>query len=197
MRDILVTKSLTLKSSHWKRLGDLSRSYGLSQDAFLAALAEGKLVVSSPDPSVSLIAPEPTADYLLSLSVGSLSQNLLRALRIWAIKRSMRDLDLPANPNFAQWRRSFFSDSHPGNPDSTANFDAIPDLHDPHCRCSITLSQWFQQEGIDEHEWRISVSQKLLISIESIDQMLDSRLFAVTRRSLAEDFKRVRQIKNR
>lgn len=178
-RDIRINKGISLFSSEWAGLDSLARQYGLSRNGLLAAIAKGEILLSQSLEAPPSKRPQPTLEYLLTLANGSLPQNLARALRIWAIAWSMPELGLKGKPSLARWRRAFFSHTHPSD-------DAIPELHDSNCRCALTAAQWLRLAGVDEDEWRDSIG-RLAIEDEQLDQLLDARLFAVTRRSLATD----------
>ncbi|HEY9799956.1 MAG TPA: TIGR03985 family CRISPR-associated protein [Leptolyngbyaceae cyanobacterium] len=135
-----------------------------------------------------LIFPDvPHVELLQWLARGSLKQNLLRAIRLWVWLRSLygdpQDR-LPLHDGFiyAQWRITFFSPTHPTG-------DEVPQLHDPRCPCAKTSAQWLFNEktGIDANQW-----QKILLAHTGIEEskladILNKRLFGITRRSLQGD----------
>jgi len=128
----------------------------------------------------------PTVELLQWLARGSLKKNFLKAVRLWVhlhllYGESDSRLGILIPFTYADWRKSFFTDSHPRD-------ESIPPLHDCHCPCARTAASWLFDEviGCSELEWRESLSQNAC-SPENLEELLESRLFGVTRRSLAED----------
>ncbi|MEW5860769.1 MAG: TIGR03985 family CRISPR-associated protein [Cyanobacteriota bacterium] len=135
----------------------------------------------------------PHVEVLQWLARGSLKQNLLRAIRLWVWLQSLYGDEqnrvwLNDPFTYADWRDAFFSSTHPKG-------EAIPNLHDPNCACAKTTADWIfhPRTGVPEPEWRSAlqqhdaISRETVISRKSLDQLLQSRLFAVTRRSLLTD----------
>lgn len=128
----------------------------------------------------------PEIEVLQWLARGSLKQNLPRAIRLWVELRSLYGeeevrLKLPNPFTFPDWRDAFFSSTHPKGEN--------PQFHDSGCACAKTTREWlFSVEGgISEAEWRRSLQQHDAISDAILDELLQRRLFAVTRRSLQGD----------
>lgn len=129
---------------------------------------------------------EPSVELLQWLARGSLKQNLLRSIRLWVWLKILygeesRSLDLFSAFKFADWQKAFFT--HPPT-------DDIPPLHDVHCNCAKTVYDWLKNVlEVGERQWRNSLKQHDKLSDESIDIILETRLFAVTRRSLQDDLR--------
>lgn len=128
----------------------------------------------------------PTVELLQWLARGSLKQNLSRALRLWVWLRFFYGEEdvhgqLPSRFSFADWRETFFTKTHPAG-------EAIPHLHDRHCRCAKTTAEWLftPQLGVSRQEWCRSLQQHDSLP-DNIKVILKARLFGVTRRSLYED----------
>jgi len=138
--------------------------------------------------SIPLLEDEPDAELLHWLvRGGSLRQNLARAVRLWVWLRSLygaesERLDLAEPFSYKDWRDAFFTANHPKG-------ETVPERHDPACACARTAAEWLFtcETGISEPEWRSTIQQHSAISDSAFDQILHSRLFAVTRRSLASD----------
>lgn len=135
----------------------------------------------------------PHIELLQWLARGSLKQNLPRAVRLWALLIALygddtNRLKLSDSFTFADWRTAFFSRTHPQG-------EAIPHLHDPDCACAKTMADWIfdTQIGVSESEWRRSLCSHDTIPAK-LDELLEQRLFAVTRRSLQADLQILAQI---
>ncbi|MFE1744288.1 hypothetical protein [Coleofasciculus sp. H7-2] len=135
----------------------------------------------------------PHIELLQWLARGSLKQNLPRAVRLWALLIALygddtNRLKLSDSFTFADWRTAFFSPTHPQG-------EAIPHLHDPDCACAKTMADWIfdTQIGVSESEWRRSLCSHDTIPAK-LDELLEQRLFAVTRRSLQADLQILAQI---
>lgn len=134
---------------------------------------------------LQIFADVPQIELLQWLARGSLKQNLLRAIRLWVWLRSLygegQDQVL-LNDNFtlADWRNAFFSSTHPKG-------EAIPKLHDSNCHCAKTTAAWLfdAETGVNEDDWKRSLQAHAKIA--NLDELLQQRLFAVTRRSLQAD----------
>jgi CRISPR-associated protein (TIGR03985 family) len=132
-----------------------------------------------------LFEDPPQVELLQWLARGSLKQNLLRAIRLWVWIESLygeTQIELSDPFTYAQWRDAFFSATHPTG-------EAIPKDHDVKCTCAKTTSQWLftPQTGLSVKTWRQSLQQYVSIPDEQLQQWLQKRLFAVTRRSLFAD----------
>ena len=137
--------------------------------------------------SEQLFCDRPHVELLQWLARGSLKQNLLRAIRLWVWLRALYGDDkdcLCLNKPFTytDWRDAFFNPTHPKG-------EAIPNLHDPSCACARTTADWIfdAKTGVLEPEWRQSLQQHDAIPDMALDELLQRRLFAVTRRSLHAD----------
>ena len=135
----------------------------------------------------------PHIELLQWLARGSLKQNLPRAVRLWALLITLygddnNRLKLGNSFTFAEWRKAFFSRTHPQG-------EAVPPLHDPECACAKSMADWIfdLQIGVPESEWRRSLQQHDAIPAE-LDKLLKQRLFAATRRSLQADLQILTQI---
>ncbi|MEB3181603.1 MAG: TIGR03985 family CRISPR-associated protein [Nostocaceae cyanobacterium] len=128
----------------------------------------------------------PQVELLQWLARGSLKQNLMRAIRLWVWLRSLYGetqhrllLDDPFT--YAQWRDAFFTSTHPKT-------EAIPQMHDRHCACAKTTSEWlFTSTGLLPSDWKRSLLTHTGIETSVLEQLLQQRLFGVTRRSLQAD----------
>jgi CRISPR-associated protein (TIGR03985 family) len=149
----------------------------------------------------------PQVELLQWLARGSLKQNLSRSIRLWVWLRSLygeeqERLLLKDGFTLADWRDAFFTATHPKG-------ETAPKNHDSQCNCAKTTAAWLFNDntGISEIEWKrsllahlgISPSQQhipaassfnhchIVKSASDLDQLLQQRLFAVTRRSLQAD----------
>ncbi len=120
--------------------------------------------------------------------ISSLKQNLPRAIRLWGWLRCLYGKTQERLPNYdaftyAEWRDVFFTSTHPKG-------EAIPQLHDLNCNCAKTLAEWLfnPKIGIDEAEWKQSLASHVGIDEGKLNEILQQRLFGVTRRSLQADF---------
>lgn len=140
-----------------------------------------------------IFSDRPHIELLQWLARGSLKQNLPRAARLWVLLITLygddtHRLKLDDSFTFAEWRKAFFSRTHPQG-------EAIPDLHDPDCACAKTTADWIfdPQLGVSQSEWRRSLRQHNAMPAE-LDKLLKQRLFAATRRSLQADLQILTQI---
>ncbi|PSF37377.1 TIGR03985 family CRISPR-associated protein [Aphanothece hegewaldii CCALA 016] len=127
----------------------------------------------------------PTVELLQWLARGSLKQNLLRAIRLWVWLKILYGDDsecfnLSNSFKFAEWQNTFFT--HPPT-------DEQPQFHGIECNCGKTVSDWLKNVLEDEMQWRNSLKQHDQFSDETINDTLETRLFAVTRRSLQDDLR--------
>ncbi|MFN6460317.1 MAG: TIGR03985 family CRISPR-associated protein [Nostoc sp. DedVER02] len=134
-----------------------------------------------------LIEDAPHIELLQWLARGSLKQNLLRAIRLWVWLHSLYGdeedrLFLPNPFSYKHWRDTFFNATHP-------KAESAPNLHDVNCACAKTTAQWlfYPKTGLLESEWKRSLQQHDAIPDIDIDELLQQRLFAVTRRTLFAD----------
>nr|WP_199332492.1 TIGR03985 family CRISPR-associated protein [Anabaena catenula] len=119
------------------------------------------------------------------LARGSLKQNLLRAVRLWVWLCSLYgegqdQIFLEDGFTLADWKNAFFSSTHPKG-------EAIPQFHDPNCNCAKTTADWLfdAKTGLNPEDWKHCLLSHVHIS--NLDEILDKRLFGVTRRSLQAD----------
>ncbi|MEH2022877.1 TIGR03985 family CRISPR-associated protein [Nostoc sp.] len=129
----------------------------------------------------------PDVELLQYLGRGYLKQNLLRAIRLWVWLRSLYGdnqdgVVLDDSFSYADWRKAFFSPTHPKG-------EEIPLVHDSHCPCTKTTTQWLFSEktGIVASQWQKSILAHTAIDASALDKLLQQRLFGVTRRSLQAD----------
>lgn len=150
----------------------------------------------------------PSVEFLTTLSRGSLRQDLARAVRSWVILQSIyggMELGLERQFTYNEWRDRFFLDARQHH-----QRDRVSELHDPECRCAVSLKSWlFQAEiGADEEEWVRAFLQLYQMPQRELQQLLDTgfagsrdtvggtgrkplpdgRLFAVTGKQLQLDF---------
>jgi CRISPR-associated protein (TIGR03985 family) len=130
----------------------------------------------------------PYVELLQWFARGSLKQNLPRAIRLWGWLRCLYGKTQERLPNYdaftyAEWRDVFFTSTHPKG-------EAIPQLHDINCNCAKTLAQWLfnPKTGIVEGEWKKTLVSHVGIDEGKLNEILQQRLFGVTRRSLQADF---------
>ncbi len=128
----------------------------------------------------------PTITLLQWLARGSLKQNLPRAIRLWVWLQFLygeegADSGLPDAFTYTDWRDVFFTNTHPTG-------EAIPPVHDCACRCARTTADWLfhSSVGISKETWQKSLKQHDS-QPDNLQQILRSRLFGVTRRSLYGD----------
>ncbi len=129
----------------------------------------------------------PQPELLQWLARGSLKQNLLRAIRLWAWLHSLygnnqHRLLLEEPFTFADWRNAFFSANHPRG-------ETVPPVHNKNCACAKTVADWILDPywNVQEIQWRKTLQQHDEIDRSELDELLQQRLFGVTRRSLQTD----------
>ncbi|WP_017302880.1 TIGR03985 family CRISPR-associated protein [Spirulina subsalsa] len=143
--------------------------------------------------SLSNFNLDPKIELLQWLARGSLKQNLLRAIRLWVWLKTLYGeenvkLELPSAFTLADWRKAFFSPTHPTG-------DIVPTAHDDCCACLKTTAQWlFSESHYSEQIWRESLQQHTPIPTPELDKLLQRRLFALTRRSLQGDLQILREL---
>ncbi|MCU0543413.1 MAG: TIGR03985 family CRISPR-associated protein [Oscillatoriaceae cyanobacterium Prado104] len=110
----------------------------------------------------------PTVGILQVLAPGSLKQNLPKAVRLWAILRSIYGsdsdevkLNLGERFTYEEWRNQFFTQATPSNKRDRSQKvyhkrDEIPPLHDRDCHCAKTLTDW-----LFTGDSSLTVSQKI------------------------------------
>jgi CRISPR-associated protein (TIGR03985 family) len=135
---------------------------------------------------IPFFADPPTIALLQWLARGSLKQNLPRAIRLWGWLQFLYGDEgatsrLTDPFTYIAWRDAFFTASHPHD-------EAVPKLHDSHCRCTRTTADWLFHPtlGIPQAAWEKSL-ERHDSKPENLKELLRSRLFGVTRRSLYAD----------
>ncbi|MBD2690916.1 TIGR03985 family CRISPR-associated protein [Anabaena catenula] len=135
--------------------------------------------------SEQIFSDVPQVELLQWLARGSLKQNLLRAVRLWVWLCSLYgegqdQIFLEDGFTLADWKNAFFSSTHPKG-------EAIPQFHDPNCNCAKTTADWLfdAKTGLNPEDWKHCLLSHVHIS--NLDEILDKRLFGVTRRSLQAD----------
>ena len=136
----------------------------------------------------------PHVELLQWLARGSLKQNLLRAIRLSSLLRILypekqEQLSLDDGFSYAEWRDGFFTSSHPKG-------EAIPALHDGNCPCAKTAAEWLfnPKTGISEAEWKKSLLSHAGIDKTKLNELLQQRLFGVTRRCMQGEFKTLAEL---
>ncbi len=133
--------------------------------------------------SEQIFSDPPRVELLQWLARGSLKQNLLRSIRLWACLQFLYGEQKIKEPfSFSNWRDAFFSATHPKG-------DSIPQLHDSGCACAKTTADWIfsGKSGVNEREWRQAIEQHDDIADAALNDLLQRQLFALTRRSLYKD----------
>ena len=144
-----------------------------------------ELSPSSSKVSEQIFSDVPQVELLQWLARGSLKQNLLRAIRLWVWLRSLYGegqdhVFLEDGFTLADWKTAFFGSTHPKG-------ETIPDFHDPNCYCAKTTADWLfdAKTGLNQETWKRSLLSH--VNISNLDEILEKRLFEVTRRSLQAD----------
>lgn len=166
--------------------------------------------------SISRAMPEefwselPEIAFLQWLARGSLKQHLTQALRLWIWLRYLygpTSLSLPESFTYAHCREAFFAEDHPSNDDK-------PTLHNVQCPCTKTIAAWLFAPDLryTQAQWEVYATtypdevaekrQRLISTLtyhdvlpKQCEQFLDeTRLFAVTRRALSGDLKRLQEL---
>jgi CRISPR-associated protein (TIGR03985 family) len=162
----------------------------------------------------------PTPQRLTPFARNSLRQDLPHAVRLWVILTTLYgDVDdlngqLADRFTYTEWRDGFFTQTQRQDQDEAIYHqrDTIPPLHDSHCRCAKTLTDWlFETLASDRASWCHEFQQLYPMSDQDLDQLLQTgrvhesgakldrksagrqslpggRLFAVTGRQLQNDF---------
>lgn len=129
---------------------------------------------------------------LQQLARGALvqSQNLLFALRLWAILRWLYSQEgykaLTDRFTLTSWRESFFSTTHP----KSEQQQEILEHSDRQCACHHTTKDWLSKWGCNIAEWQQSLAA-INVARADLDEILAARLFALTRKSLQTYFDRL------
>ncbi|MBW4641476.1 MAG: TIGR03985 family CRISPR-associated protein [Goleter apudmare HA4340-LM2] len=142
--------------------------------------------------SEPIFSDAPQIELLQWLARGSLKQNLLRGVRLWVWLRSLYGefpdrLALDDAFTLVDWRNAFFSSTHPKG-------EAIPTLHDSKCNCAKTTAAWLfeRKTGLVKSEWKRSLLAHT--TIPQLDELLQQRLFGITRRSLQADLQILQEL---
>lgn len=130
-----------------------------------------------------------TIEFLQYLTNGSLKQSLLRGIRLWVWLHSLYGesaLNLKDPFTFTDWKKSFFSPTHPQG--------EKPQLgHDVQCNCMKKTADWIEDilGNLAPSSWQ----EKLLthLNISHLETLLSSPLFGVTRRALWGDLDQLSQ----
>lgn len=156
---------------------------------------------------------EPAHARLLQwLAKGPLKHNLPQAVRLWVwlylfYGSEGQHLPLPSTFTYADCRAALFTDSHPGG-------DKSPTNHDDCCPCQKSLAAWLfsprlADTALQWHTWQSEheeessqmiqkwslVLQQIAACPEAIERLLkECKPFAVTRRTLSNDLKRLQQL---
>jgi CRISPR-associated protein (TIGR03985 family) len=136
------------------------------------------------------LSTPPTVDLLKRLVRNSLKQSLPKAVRLWVILQSLygddADRVVPEKFTYPDWEQSFFSHGH------DFGRDVMPTRHAPACSCAQSLEYWLFETsvGIDPASWRSAFCQAFNLTAAELLTLLHrcDRLFAVTGRSLENDF---------
>ena len=146
------------------------------------------------------------------LAKGPLKYNLPQAVRLWVWLHLFygsedQGLPLPRTFTYADCRAVLFTASHPGS-------DKMPPQHDERCPCQKSLAAWLFSPRLNDtasqwHTWRqenkevvnqtiqqwTDALQQIAAQPEAMDRLLEEcRPFAVTRRTLSNDLKRLHQL---
>lgn len=119
----------------------------------------------------------PSIEFLATLSRGSLRQDLARAVRSWVILHSIYgeiELGLEQQFTYNEWRDRFFTQSVQHH-----KRDCIPMLHDPNCRCAVSLRDWLFHSVIevDEAVWSQAFMLPYQVSKVELKQLLETGFF--------------------
>lgn len=137
----------------------------------------------------TLFKDYPDCKLLQKLANGSLdqSQNLTRAIRLWALLRwlysDMGYSIIPSSFTYVDWRKAFFSDTHKDEKQSD-----ILNHQDANCTCIKTIRQWLLDFNVPIEEWQHSLQTEIPVASSEIEKLLEERLFAQVRKSLQSDF---------
>jgi CRISPR-associated protein (TIGR03985 family) len=137
----------------------------------------------------TLFKDYPDCKLLQKLANGSLdqSQNLTRAIRLWALLRWLYSENsyttLAGNFSYANWREAFFTATHKDEKQSD-----ILNHQDSNCACTKTTRQWLLELEVSIDEWQNFLHTQIPIAESEIEKLLEDRLFAQVRKSLQSDF---------
>jgi len=135
----------------------------------------------------------PTVGFLQVLALGSLKQNLPKAVRLWVILRSLYGsdsdevrLNLGEHFTYEEWRNQFFTQANSldrQNPSEPVYHkrDEIPPLHDPNCRCAKTITDWLfggdSSLSISQEKWQQSFLRVYPTTLSQLELFLASGNF--------------------
>ena len=134
----------------------------------------------------------PHVELLQLLARGALKQNLPKALRLWAILRSLYGeetdpirVNIAPRFTYSDWYQMFFTE-----PEHHKE-DRVPSLHHRECPCAKTISDWLFHDylAVNTREWKSSFLKRYPMGEEEFHNLLHSRLLAKTRRNFELDFK--------
>jgi CRISPR-associated protein (TIGR03985 family) len=126
-------------------------------------------------------------------------QNLTTAMRRWALLNWFYGdagqntyLGLPGGLTFNQWCEDFFKLEHPqisNHPQGILleKIESINQSHNSQCYCYKTTKDWLSFYDFSVIEWQVSLESKISVSKQIVQQSLQERLFAKTRRTLQND----------
>jgi CRISPR-associated protein (TIGR03985 family) len=136
----------------------------------------------------------PQVELLQWLAQGLLKQKLLRTIRLWVWLRSLYGdiqdrLVLDDAFTYADWRSAFFRSCH-------TKGEEVPSLHNSECPCAKTTKEWLFNEttGIVAQQWQESLLAHTDIGKSKLHEILNQRLFGVTRRSLQGDLETLAEL---
>jgi len=131
---------------------------------------------------------------------GPVKQNLAQAIRLWVWIRLLygdeqHRITLPESFTYADCRSTIFTESHPTGDDN-------PGDHDATCPCQKSLAAWlvsptltcvdgqhFGKETVEQ--WQLAMTQARLSIEETETLLVKCQPFAVTRKTLSNDLKRL------
>lgn len=137
----------------------------------------------------ALFESSPHPKLLQQLAKGSLdqSQNLTRAIRLWALLRWLYSNQGYATLGncftYAEWRQAFFTQTHKDEKQAD-----ILNHQDANCPCIKTTRQWLLELDVPVDEWQDSLQKQIPIPNSELEKLLQERLFAQVRKSLQSDF---------
>ncbi|MUH00446.1 TIGR03985 family CRISPR-associated protein [Scytonema sp. UIC 10036] len=138
---------------------------------------------------ITIFKGYPDFNLLQKLVKGSLdqSQNLTRAIRLWALLRWLYSQNyyskLPDPFAYADWREAFFTETHKDEKQAD-----ILNHQDLNCACTKTTRQWLLELEVPVDKWQDSLQAQISIAKAELEKILEERLFAQVRKSLQSDF---------
>ena len=137
----------------------------------------------------TLFKDYPDCKLLQKLANGSLdqSQNLTRAIRLWALLHWLYSENgytvIPSTFTYTDWRKAFFTDTHRDEKQAD-----IINHQDGNCACTKTTRQWLLESEVPIEEWQNYLQAEIPIASSELEKLLQERLFAQVRKSLQSDF---------